>query len=217
MRTLVIGDIHGCLSALKALIKFVSPNEDDTIVTVGDYIDRGPDSKGVIDFLTKYRKSNNLITLKGNHEQMMENALDSEQEHYFWLVNGGDATLDSFRPKGLSSIDDAYWDFMADCPLYHETENHIIAHAGLDPELPLNEQPEEALLWKRIFDTRPHVSGKTLICGHTSQRNGDPLVLEHAVCIDTYPTGSGWLTCLDIDTGTYWQANRQGETRQAEL
>ncbi len=174
MRTLVIGDIHGCLKALETLVEYVSPKEQDTLVTVGDYIDRGPDSKGVIDFLTKYREEHNLITLKGNHEQMMENARYSEQERYFWLVNGGEATLDSFRAANLDYIDDPYWEFMADCPLYHETENHIIAHAGLEPDLPLDEQPEEALLWKRIFETRPHVSGKTLVCGHTSQRSGEP-------------------------------------------
>ena len=116
MRTLVIGDIHGCLNALEALLDYVSPQEDDVVVTVGDYIDRGPDSKGVIDFLNKYRESNQIITLKGNHEQMMEHARDSEQEYYFWLVNGGDATLDSFGTNRLDNIDRSYWKFMADCP-----------------------------------------------------------------------------------------------------
>ncbi|MFK7910697.1 MAG: metallophosphoesterase family protein [Akkermansiaceae bacterium] len=213
MRTLVIGDVHGCLKALETLVDFVSPTKQDTVVTLGDYIDRGPASKGVIDFLTNYSGPANLVTLKGNHESMMENARDSEQERYFWLVNGGEATLDSFRAANLDYIDDAYWEFMASCPLYHETENHIMAHAGLEPELPLDEQPEEVLLWKRIFETEPHVSGKTLVCGHTSQRSGDPLILDHAVCIDTFACGSGWLTCMDIENEKFWQANQQGKTR----
>ena len=217
MRTLVIGDIHGCLKALEVLVDFVSPKENDTLVTLGDYIDRGPDSKKVIDFLIGYDKSNKLITLKGNHEQMMENARQSIQESQFWLVNGGDATMDSFNAFSLEDIDDHYWRFMADCPLYHESENHIMAHAGLEPDLPLDEQPTEVLLWKRIFDTEPHISGKTLICGHTSQRSGDPLVLDHAICIDTFAMGDGWLTCLDVDSGTFWQANQCGETRQRSL
>lgn len=217
MRTLVIGDIHGCLKALETLVDFVSPNEGDTIITLGDYVDRGPDSKGVIDYLNKLRKSHQLVTLKGNHESMMENARDSEQELYFWLVNGGEATLESFQVAHLDDIDPSYWKFMEDCSLYYESENHIMAHAGLEPELPLNKQPEECLLWKRIFDTEPHISDKILVCGNTSQRNGKPLVLDHAVCIDTFPAGTGWLTCLDIDNNTYWQTNEKGETRQSSL
>ena len=104
MRTLVIGDIHGSLKALETLVEFVAPDETDTLVTLGDYIDRGPDSKGVIDFLTNYNDPATLITLKGNHEQMMENARDSQQERYFWLVNGGEATLDSFHAATSTSL-----------------------------------------------------------------------------------------------------------------
>lgn len=215
MRTLVIGDIHGCLNALETLINYVDPTPDDTLITLGDYIDRGPDSKGVIDFLTNY--SGKLITLKGNHEQMMEDAQHSAQEAYFWTINGGDATMDSFNIDSLEEIEPSYWEFIANCPLYHETKNHIMVHAGLDPDLPLEEQPEDPMLWKRIFDTEPHISGKTLVCGHTPQRSGKPLVLEHAICIDTYPIDTGWLTCLDIDSGKFWQANQRGETRQHSL
>lgn len=217
MRTLVIGDIHGCLRALETLVEYVAPGGGDTIVTLGDYIDRGPDSKGVIDFLTSFSGAADIVTLKGNHELMMENARYSAQELYFWLVNGGEATLDSFRAASLDYIDDGYWEFIAQCRLYHETEHHIMAHAGLEPGLPPGEQPEDALLWKRIGETEPHVSGKTLVCGHTSQRSGDPLVLGHAVCIDTYACGGGWLTCLDVGSSTFWQANQLGETRTGNL
>lgn len=213
MPTFVIGDIHGCLKSLEALVEFVAPKKTDTLVTLGDYIDRGPSSKSVIDFLSECRNPFNLVTLKGNHEQMMENARHSEQEQYFWLANGGETTLDSFCTTNLDEINNSYWRFMAQCKLYHETDQHIIVHAGLDPKLPLDKQPKEVLLWKRIFDTEQHVSGKKLICGHTSQRSGDPLILDHAVCIDTNACGSGWLTCMDIDNEKYWQANEQGETR----
>lgn len=217
MRTLAIGDIHGCLKALETLVEFVSVKKEDTLVTLGDYIDRGPDSKGVIDLLTKLKETHKVVTLKGNHELMMENARHSQQERYFWLVNGGDATLDSFNTTHLDSIGDDYWEFIADCQLYHETRNHILVHAGLEPDLPLSEQPEDSLLWKRIHDTRPHVSGKTLICGHTPQRSGVPLVLAHAICIDTFPLVNGWLTCMDVDNGTCWQATQKGETRMWNL
>ena len=96
MRTLAIGDIHGSNTALKALSEYVGFRSDDVIVTLGDCIDRGPDSKGVIDSLIELGQTHQLINLKGNHEVMMENALLSEQERYFWLYNGGEATMQSF-------------------------------------------------------------------------------------------------------------------------
>ena len=107
MRTLAIGDIHGSNTALKALSEYVDFRSDDVIVTLGDYIDRGPDSKEVIDFLIKLGQTHQLITLKGNHEVMMENALLSEQERYFWLYNGGEATMQSFglHPPMLAADD----------------------------------------------------------------------------------------------------------------
>ncbi|MBT8044666.1 MAG: serine/threonine protein phosphatase [Verrucomicrobiae bacterium] len=222
MRTLVIGDIHGSLSALEALSEFVDFAPDDTIVTLGDYVDRGPDSKEVIDFLIELRESHEVVTLKGNHEVMMENARHSEQELYFWLMNGGEATLNSFHvanPNRLGKeVSQRYWHFIAACDRFYETSNQIIVHAGLDAETDLEDQDDRDLYWRRILNTEPHQSGKKLICGHTPQKNGDPLVLDHAVCIDTFAFGKdGWLTCLDIETGTYWQANSDGETRKNTL
>lgn len=217
MRTLVIGDIHGSLTALEALADLVDFAPDDVIVTLGDYVDRGPHSKEVIDFLIELKESYKVITLKGNHEVMMEKARDSEQERYFWYINGGEATLDSFQAANLNHIPAAYWDFINSCARYHETANHILAHAGLEPEVALEDQTDQYLFWQRIGNTKPHVSGKTLVCGHTPQKNGAPLVLDHAICIDTFAFGNGWLTCLDIETGDYWQANQQGKTRKNTL
>ena len=221
MRTLAIGDIHGSNTALKALSEYVGFRSDDVIVTLGDYIDRGPDSKGVIDFLIELGHTHQLINLKGNHEVMMENALLSEQERYFWLYNGGEATMQSFelQPPLLAAgdISPVYWDFIKSCKPYYETENHILVHAGLEPETDLEHHEENFTLGQRIFETKPHKSGKTIICGHTPQPEGYPLKLDHAVCIDTSACRHGWLTCLDIDTGQYWQANEEGETRQGSI
>lgn len=217
MRTLAIGDIHGSLTALKALEEFVGYTDEDTIVPLGDYVDRGPNSMEVIDYLIDLKKSHKVITLKGNHEVMMENARDSEQELYFWILNGGEATLESFNVANLKGVDSKYWDFIHSCARYHETENHILAHAGLEPDVPLKKQSDEFLFWHRILKTEPHHSGKTLVCGHTPQKNGLPLVLDHAICIDTFAVGGKWLTCLDIDTGEYWQANQKGQARKGSL
>jgi len=217
MRTLAIGDIHGSLTALKALGEFVGYTPEDTIVPLGDYVDRGPDSMGVVDYFIELKKSHKVITLKGNHELMMENARDSEQELYFWILNGGEATLESFNVANLKGVDSKYWDFIRSCSRYHETENHILAHAGLEPDVPLKKQSDEFLFWHRIHSTEPHNSGKTLVCGHTPQKNGIPLLLDHAVCIDTFAVGGQWLTCLDVDTGEYWQANQKGQARKGSL
>jgi len=218
MQTLVIGDIHGCLKALETLVEYVKISPNDTVVTLGDYIDRGPDSKGVLDYLLAFRKTHHLIPLKGNHEEMMENAQNSFDEAHFWLTNGGSSTLDSFQADNLDDIPQAYWDFISSCSRYYETDTHILAHGGLEPNTPLEEQPDKFLLWQRIHETQPHQSGKTLVCGHTPQRDGKPLVLDHAICIDTFVFGiNGWLTCLELETGTYWQANQRGETRKSMI
>lgn len=217
MRTLVIGDIHGCLTALETLVESIGLTADDTLVTLGDYIDRGPDSKGVIDYLLDLKAKFNVITLKGNHELMLEGARYDEDQLYLWLVNGGINAAQSFGIEYLDELPQKYWDFMAACELYYETENHIIAHAGLEPNTPLEEQKTDSLCWLRIHETEPHMSGKTLICGHTVQRDGKPLQLSHAICIDTHAFGGKWLTCLDVDTGEYWQANQKKEINRDRL
>ena len=216
-RTLVIGDIHGCLDALKTLEEFVGFCAADTIITLGDYIDRGPDSKGVIDWLIDRRGKYNLITLAGNHELMMEDAKHGLTPHYFWTVNGGDSTLVSFD-CGIEDVPDKYWDFIDCCDLFYETDTHIFVHAGLEPTTPPQEQEPDTLCWLRFGKLKPHSSNKVIVCGHTPQRTHVPTSLPHAICIDTHAFHPhGYLTCLDVSTGDYWQANNQGITRKNTL
>jgi serine/threonine protein phosphatase 1 len=105
------------------------------------------------------------------------------------------------------------------CNDWYETETHIFVHANLHPERPVTEQTGEYLHWEAFAPLwhRPHYSGKLMICGHTEQHSGVPLVLERAICIDTWAYGGGWLTCLDAATGEYWQANELGQTRQGQV
>lgn len=217
MRTLVIGDIHGCLKALKSLIEYIGPTPEDSLITLGDYIDRGPHSKGVIDYLIELQTTHQLVPLKGNHECMMENARSHDDELMNWLMNGGIETLASFGAADFDQIPPMYWDFLASCLPYHETNDHIMVHAGLCPETPLDQQTEFSLYWLRFHETQHHQSGKTMICGHTPQRNGTPTVEPHAICIDTWACNKGWLTCLDPNSGQYWQANQKGKTRKGSI
>jgi len=102
---------------------------------------------------------------------------------------------------------------------YHESGTHFFVHATVYPDLPLAEQPDYMLYWETLEASTwgPHESGKTMICGHSLQRSGRPLVLDHAICIDTGVYRDGWLTCLDVAVEMYWQANERGQTRMGNL
>jgi serine/threonine protein phosphatase 1 len=244
MRILAIGDIHGCLTALDRLLAEVQPQPDDLVITLGDYVDRGPDSKGVIDRLLALGQSCRLVALRGNHDFMMVEAwkqfryrenwrtikagwlpLDDERlsdAEKDWLDMGGRQTLHSYAPLGrlgkLSDVPDTHWEFLEKtCVDWHETERHIFVHANVYPELPMPEQPTYMLHWEKLGEAVAHCSGKTLICGHTGQRTGTPRNLGCAICIDTRAYGGGWLTCLDVTRGSVWQANQQGELRTANI
>jgi serine/threonine protein phosphatase 1 len=220
-RILAIGDIHGCLTALDTLLGFVQPSADDQLIFLGDYVDRGPDSKGVLSRLIELKAKGNVICLRGNHEIMMNGARGGMDDFRFWTACGGMEALESYAVEGqgmtLESIPYEHWRFLERLQDWHETDTHIFVHANLKPEVPVEGQQTDWLHWNAISSNwhKPHMSGKTMICGHTQQREGKPLVLERAICIDTWAYGEGWLTCLDVTTGEYWQANEFGQTRES--
>lgn len=224
MRTLAIGDIHGCLRALTTLINAVAPRPDDLLVTLGDYVDRGPDSKGVLDYLVDLHATGQLVALRGNHDRMMLDARDGA-DGYLWLACGGQATLRSYSVAAyleydLADVPESHWDFLERrCVNWHEAETHFFVHGSVLPHLSLAEQPTEVLLWEKVYadSTTAHCSGKVMICGHTRQASGDILDLGHTLCIDTGAYGGGWLTCLEVETGRWWQASQGGELRQGSL
>ena len=112
-RTIAIGDIHGCLAALNALLDAIKPTSADTIVTVGDYVDRGPDSRGVLERLLELEKTTNLVPLMGNHEEMLVAVLDRQMEPYGWLNHGGVETMDSYGFTGdLGCVPQSHRDFL---------------------------------------------------------------------------------------------------------
>jgi serine/threonine protein phosphatase 1 len=224
MRLLAIGDIHGCLTALDTLLDLVAVRPDDRIVTLGDYVDRGPDSRGVLDRLIALHAGGRLIALRGNHDVMMLEARRTGIDP-LWLGFGGNATLrsygipeDSEHQTLLTKIPERHWKFLEeDCRRYYETEKHIFVHANLRPDLPLDQQSEDMLYWQKLLRPCAHVSGKIMICGHTRQKSGLPLDLGTSICIDTNVYDGGWLTCLDVLSGCIWQANEQGQTRMGDL
>ncbi|MBX7106366.1 MAG: serine/threonine protein phosphatase [Gemmataceae bacterium] len=221
-RLFALGDVHGCLTALEAVLRAADLQPDDRVIGLGDYVDRGPSSRGVLDFLIGLFEAGRLIPLRGNHELMMCRARDSLASEKFWCQYGGDATLRSYapqkRPGRLADVPDRHWRFIAsECQDYFETVSHIFVHAGAARDLPLDSQLEEDLFW-RPFDARGgHTSGRTIVCGHTTQHGGLPLDIGHTICIDTGAYSGGWLTLLDVATGRGWQARESGEVRGLEM
>lgn len=220
-RTFAIGDIHGCYTALQTLVEFVAIGDEDLLVTLGDYVDRGPNSFDVLQWLIARDRTGKLIALRGNHEVIMLDAREGRDQLQYWRKVGGREALISYATVasegGLADVPAEHWSFLERTQRYFETPTHFFVHANVLADWPLAEQPDEILFWEQLRDQPPHCSGKIMICGHTPQRSFRPLDLGHSVCIDTAAWKGGWLTCLEPATGRYWQANQKRETRQGWL
>ncbi len=218
-RTIAIGDIHGCSTALRLLIEEIKPRPDDLIVVLGDFIDGGPDSRGVIEQLIALSSRCRLVALLGNHEEMLLNAVESRSEFRYWLKLGGRQTLDSYCTyrTDIEVIPSEYVRFIRGCLNYFETDTHIFVHANYDPDAPLNRISASRLRWDAIkpAELRPHFSGKTVVVGHTPQATGEILDLRFLIGIDTNCFRGGWLTALDVATGEVIQTNQPGELRRS--
>ncbi|MFQ3652059.1 MAG: metallophosphoesterase family protein, partial [Gemmataceae bacterium] len=172
MRTLVIGDIHGYRGTLETLLEAVAPTADDRLITLGDYVDRGPDSRGVLERLITLQEQGLLTPLLGNHDEMMLQALNGDPRHArAWLMFGGLATLASYNLTldEVQQIPSTHREFLDSCLPYYETDTHLFAHATVDPHKPLSEQEPHTLRWEKLHKPIQHLSGKTLVCGHTRQ------------------------------------------------
>lgn len=202
-RIISIGDIHGCSIAFAALLEAIDLQPHDTLVTLGDYVDRGIDSKGVLDQLIALQTKCNLVPILGNHDEMMLHARDGKSDFQFWLNCGGDSCLDSYGASSeLSLIPNRHFRLLESCQSYYETETHIFAHANYQPDVPLEQLDDHTLRSLSLRDYFPpskHCSGKTFVVGHAPQP--EVLDLGHMLCIDTNCCGGGWLTALDVNTG----------------
>jgi serine/threonine protein phosphatase 1 len=211
-RTVAIGDIHGCSVALAALINLIDPQPDDTIITLGDYVDRGLDSRGVLDQLIALQSRCNLVPILGNHDEMMLNARNGKDDFNFWKNCGGITALDSYGSSGrLDLIPAVHFRFLQQCVPFFETDTHFFIHANYRRDLHLEEMDEHALRWLslRDFVPSPHCSGKVAVMGHTPQP--DILDLGHLICLDTGCCNGGWLTAFDVKSRQCWRVDERGE------
>jgi serine/threonine protein phosphatase 1 len=222
-RTIAIGDVHGCAAALASLVAVIDPSPLDTLVFLGDYIDRGPDSRGVLDQVIALRTRCTVVPLLGNHEEMLLGALQGQSELNYWLRFGGMEAVASYghtggpglRPGGLWGLVPAeHRRFLEGCRDYLETVGHFFVHAYYEPRQPLAEQRWGALRWVSLpSQPERHCSGKVAVVGHTTQPSGEILDLGFLKCIDTGCYLGRWLTALEVHTGQVWQADQDGRLR----
>jgi len=200
-----IGDIHGSLESLERLLDRINPDlTRDRLLFVGDYIDRGPQSREVVDYIIRLRElapPGQIICLKGNHEAMFLDFLQGAPAELF-LFNGGLTTLEEYwgddweDREGLALPAD-HAQFYRDLRLYYETEDYIFVHGGLKPGVPLDSQVEDDLLWIRgEFIVSMEDFGRRVIFGHTPFRR--PLIMPNKIGIDTGAVYGNFLTALKL-------------------
>ena len=214
-RTIAIGDVHGCSAALRAVLEAIGPTPDDLIVTLGDYVDRGPDSRGVFDCLIELADRCQLVSILGNHDDMLLQAIDGHHTATL-LAFGGAATLASYGgsgPEDLCLIPVEHVRFLRGCVDYFETDTHIFVHGSYVPNLAMSDQPELALRWESLRDDvpapaffrqdrhrRPHIAAQ-----RRDPRPGTHQVHRHALL---------WRGLADRP-GSAYRARLAGEPRRA--
>ena len=213
-RRIVIGDVHGHYDTLTALLDTIAPQPEDEVYFLGDLIDRGPKSSQVVDLVIR----NQYQCLRGNHEEMMLDVVGSGEVsielYQGWLYSGGHATVASYDNK----IPQDHIDWMKNLPLFLDLGDVWLVHAGVDPNIPLEEQGSDQFCWIREdFHTsnQAFFPNKLIITGHTitftlpGVEPGQIASGEGWLDIETgaYHHNSGWMTALDINHNKVYQAN----------
>ena len=221
MKCYVIGDVHGCLSELAALVESLPLQHGDTLVFLGDYIDRGPDSKGVIDYLLDLRGRGEQTTvfLRGNHEDMMLSFMGLSGHHGdSFLMNGGVATLASYgvappvtRPGAedarrlLQAMPPRHVEFLVRLDPWYFFGDFLCVHAGINPRRSWEDQSGEELIWIRHeFIANPHPLPQTVLFGHTPMKEVF-FNLPYKIGLDTGLVYGNALSCLEVTGRTLYQ------------
>ena len=191
MTIYAFGDVHGHCVELTELLGKIEPVAGDTVVFVGDYIDRGPDSKGVIELVRSYHPDGvKVVALKGNHEDMMVLVHEQPEKVDWWFMNGGRATIESYG----GTIPPSILEWADKLPISYEQDGYFFCHAGVDPDNELSNQTDEALLWIRekfLCSKKDFLA--CIVHGHTPA--AEPEVLPNRINIDTGCCFGGALTC----------------------
>jgi serine/threonine protein phosphatase 1 len=215
-RLFAIGDIHGCVDELTAVLTAIAPARGDTVVFVGDYIDRGPAACEVVNLLLELRQGHaDYVFLKGNHEDMMLSFLGLPG-HYgeSFLLNGGAPTLESYGVSEAAAINaieripPGHIDFLRTLATSYLHPPYLFVHAGISPLRQLEEQSVEDMLWiRQEFIFNPHQLDATVVFGHTPMR-AVMVDLPYKLGIDTGLVYGGKLTCIEFNEGVLYQVGR---------
>ncbi len=213
-RRFAISDIHGCLKTFKALLKKIELKKEDDLFLLGDYIDRGKDSKGVIDLIRNLKEEGYRIhCLRGNHEQMMLDSRIYSGKEPFWLRNGGTDTISSF-PNNFVSQD--YFNWISTLPYYFEMHDYLLVHAGFNFKYRKPLEDRDAMIWIRNwYDEldKEWLNNRIIIHGHTPTRR--PVLEERLENLSEVPVvnidcgcfyekeGLGFLAAFDLYNQTY--------------
>src|SRR5258708_7493173 len=208
-RTYAVPDLHGRYDLLNAAIEKIldhSRGDAAKMVTLGDYVDRGPDSRQVMERLVNWSSEElPLVALKGNHEAMMWECCRNLSEIDWWLKNGGEQTLSSYGHCPSNSLDisatpAAHLDWIAKLPAMSVDQHRIYVHAGVDTTLALNHQPDQILLWKRYPEGfRKGFGSRHVVHGHDGKMDG-PVRTKGRTNLDTlaWKTGRLIIGVLDV-------------------
>ncbi len=211
MKRWVLPDLHGCAKTLRALVEDkINPSKEDEIYLLGDYIDRGPDPKGVIDFLMEMRDAGYVIKpLRGNHEEYILLALDNEKnlkrKFFFfkernrlfeeWMRSGGRSTLESFGVRHVNQIPEKYVEWIRNLEYFYELDKYVLVHAGINFTRKDPFDDKHALLWSRSFHPEPEkIGNRTVVHGHV------PVSVEFLKTILADPAKK----YIPLDTGCYY-------------
>jgi serine/threonine protein phosphatase 1 len=211
---IAVGDIHGYSTTLSRLLDKIDPVEDDEFVFLGDYIDRGPDTPGVVEKCIELAASNLCSFVMGNHEEMLLASLTGKSEMQYWFKFGGADVCRQYElpqwdltPQDIWKIDPRHMRFYGNLLDYHETDKCIFVHASYLPNMELSKTGNGALRWTKFEpSTARHFSGKRVFCGHTP--GNEIRDAGHVCCIDTGCGLGGKLTAIDVNSGRVWQVSQ---------
>ncbi len=208
-----ISDIHGCYNTFVHLLEQeIKLQYNDELYLLGDYIDRGPDSKKVIDHIMQLKEEGYQVhPLRGNHEDMLLNAFISERDNEFWINFGGNTTLESFGVEDVTELPEKYVDFFRQLDFFVKLDDYLLVHAGFNFEVIDPFKDVHAMMWVRNFEPNKLFTGnRTIVHGHTptpiidiwQSLQADPLLVVSidAGCAHIHKEEMGFLAALNLDT-----------------
>jgi len=213
-RLFAISDIHGCFRPFYKLVNdVIRLNKSDELILLGDYIDRGEESKAVIDFIIDLQRTGfNVTALTGNHEQMLLDAWHDPSALYQWYMNSGSTTLFSFGISDIRQMEKAYIDFFSGLQFYKETGNYIFVHAGFNDYEPDPFWDKLTMIWKCSTSYKnPLLAGRKIIHGHRPKtidhvrlliESSPDVIPIDTGCVYKEEPGYGTLSALEVNTMT---------------